>query len=648
MAVAASEAATNDLPVAKEALRDGLWEIARKHAGTNKTTEARLVVLESFAGEGKWDEIGKLLAKWKDAKGDGFDYYRAIVKGDHAGAMELLKRGGSVEGIVEAQVYEAETLAKDGKTDEANGIWRTLAAQTNVSKRVFALASMNLMDANLLRRAYAEADSAASRRQTGLRLGVALLKDAKTEKEGEELVRTIVRDSPDAAGARESLLTVADAHVSAGRWQAALDTYREAVEIWPDAAKSQSVQEGRGWALRKLGRLDEALEAFKRMDELSSEAETKARAQVAVGDVLQELGRGDESMSRYREVLKKFPSTSVAVELKKVVAVRELEKKGRDLYRSLQFAEAAVAFAEVARADPQRKPTMDFFAVLCLYGQGRDDEACAAARQVVGAGKDPAIRRNARLWLAKFHYNRREWKESAALFVASVDGATDAEAADALLWAARAAAAESDHARVLQLTTRIVESYPASRMKARALLLQGEALIDQARFDEAVLVFERASAAENADPEERMRAQLLKADALYSMGADNPARYDVALETYRAIGFGGRLSASEQIVVAFKIARVLEKLKRTAEAIDVYYAQVVLAYRSGALAGERLSEEARAAFSRAAFRLADEYESHGKDCQAVRILRLLAESDVPAAQEAVKRMRRISEKGRLL
>ena len=53
-------------------------------------------------------------------------------------------------------------------------------------------------------------------------------------------------------------------------------------------------------------------------------------------------------------------------------------------------------------------------------------------------------------------------------------------------------------------------------------------------------------------------------------------------------------------------------------------------------------------FSRAAFRLADECESKGKDHQAIAILKLVANSDVPAAIEAEKRINRISMKGRFL
>ena len=132
------------------------------------------------------------------------------------------------------------------------------------------------------------------------------------------------------------------------------------------------------------------------------------------------------------------------------------------------------------------------------------------------------------------------------------------------------------------------------------------------------------------------------------MGADNPARYREALDSYRAVLLGEALSPSLKITVSFKTGRALEKLKRMDEAVDQYYAEVVLAYREGRLAGVRFDDEARAAFSRAAFRLADEYESRGKDFQAMHILELVVASDVPAADEAEKRIDRIQTKGKFL
>ena len=381
--------AAGELDVARQALRDGLWEIARLHAGTNASEEARLVVLESYAGEGKWEDVAKTLEAWPDAKGVGFDYYRAVVRRDHAAALAALKKTGAPEGLVEAKLHEAEALARDGNRSGAETLWRDLLATTNVGERVLAHASANLMDSDALRRAYAEVKSVSLRRMVGLRLGVALLREKKTAAEGERLIREIVRDSPDAGGARDAFLALADGKLSDGDWKGASDAYREAVEIWPDAARVAAVQEGRGWALQKQGRLEDALEAFRQAGVFAADDAAKATALLKEGDVLSELGRIEAAMEKYREVSEKYPKTTVAEKLKAVLRIREQEAEGRRLYREFRYGDAMAAFARVAEADSSRRPRMSYFSMLCLYGQGYDEEALAKARDIVATCPDP-------------------------------------------------------------------------------------------------------------------------------------------------------------------------------------------------------------------------------------------------------------------
>lgn len=640
---------TNDLAIAKEALRDGLWGIARAYAEKDCTAEAKLVVLESLAAEDKWSQIDERLKTWKDERGDGFDYYRAVVRGDHAKAMALLKKGGSEEGLAEVRLHEAEALVRKGDRTGAEDIWRAVSVGTNLTDRVLALVSVNLMDEGVLRRAYATVQTLDLRRKVGLCLGRMLMRNAKTATEGEALVRAIVKDAPDADGAREAYIAVADAKITEEKWKEAIEIYREAIEIWPSAARLFAVQDGRGWALQKLGRREEALEAFRQAGELAPDESFRATALLKEGDVLSEMGQGDKALAVYRQVTEKYPKTTVAAKLKTVLKLREMESDGRRLYGEFRFDEAMKAFDRVAEADSARRQRMNFFKVLCLYGDGRDQEAESGARELVATCADPVVRADATMWLAKLLYNRREWKESGRLFAAYAETAEDeVSAAEALLWAARAALAAGDGNQAIQLSTRLAERYPDSTFKAGGLLVQGEALVELARFDEAVLVFERVDALDGVLPEDRLRAKVLKADALFAMGADNPARYQAALDAYQSVRFGGDLPASGRIVVSFKIARSLEKLKRMDEAMDQYYTRVLLAYREGRLRGERFNDEARAAFSRAGFRLADEFESRGKDRQSMNVLGLLSDSDVPAAEEARRRMERISNRGRFL
>jgi tetratricopeptide (TPR) repeat protein len=647
MMLAAVAAGGGELEIAKEALRDGLWELAREHALKDAGDEAKIVVLESYAGEDRWDEIEKALDAWPECKAPAFEYYRAVCAGDYERALAILRQKGGVSEFADVKMFEAGIMNRAGKHDEARRLWREVLSSTNASERSFTLASVNLGDVDFLRQAYTRSKNIAMRRLAGLRLGTALLKLKDGMSEGARIITDIVRDAPDSQGARSAFLAIADQKMAAGEWREAADLYNRAIETWPEAARLSAVQEARGWAFQKLGRAEDALSAFERAAELADNDDARATATVKAADVLSELGRSEQAMAKYREVIERFPSTPVADRLKRLVELSELEARGRELYRSYRFAEASGVFAQIAAKDPARKPRMDFCEVLCLYGQGMDETACKKVEALAAECPDASVRAEAVLWMAKYDYNRSEWKRARKGFETYALTASPERAAMALLWASRAALADNDLDAAIKTATKIVELHPASSWVAPALIVQGEALIGEARFDEAVLVLERALMA-GAEAADRVRAQMLKADALFAMGADNPSRYSAALEAYQAIKFAGALTPSENIVISFKIARALERLKRTAEAIDRYYTEVVLAYREGRLAGVYYDDAAKAAFSRSAFWLADEYEMRGMPLQAVSVLRLVVASDVPAAKEAQRRIERISMKGRNL
>ena len=689
LAFAASVAlvgAADEIDVAKQALRDGLWEVARSHAVRLEGDEAKFVILESFAREKKWTQVLGALSSWEGCDGEGFRYYRALalvetgrldeasaelaagfrgetyapladalssrlalLAGDGKKVLDILAGSGFAPAGVEVKMSAAAVLESNGDRAGAERLWREVAADTNADERVAAVAAVNLGDAAALRRLADGASYADVRRAAGLRLGRLQIGDDGTFDEGARRIRSLVKDSPDAEGASEAFFALADSYLSRTNYVAAADAFRDAFETWPSAAKIFRLQEGRAWALRKLGKTDEALESFARAEEVATNDVERAKAILEQGDVLSDAGRGTEAMAKYRKVLESYPKTPAAERLKVVVQLRELEAKGRELYRDYRFEEARKTFAELAAADPARKPRAEYLDVLCLYGLGRDQDAYAKAKSLAETSPDAAIRSAATLWLAKFEYNRRRWGESHRLFTAFAEAAKDSpEAPAALTWAARAAYADNDFKLAIQSATRLAERYPDSPEKARAYLIQGESLVELSRFDEAVLVLERTLLTEGTPPEERLRAQVLKADALFAMGADNPVRYREALSAYRAVRLGESLSPSMKIVVADKFARTLEKLRRMKEAVDQSYTEVVLAYREGRQSGVRYDDEANAAFARAAFRLADEFESRGMEFQALHVLKLVAESDVPASAEAEKRIGRIQMKGTFL
>ena len=132
------------------------------------------------------------------------------------------------------------------------------------------------------------------------------------------------------------------------------------------------------------------------------------------------------------------------------------------------------------------------------------------------------------------------------------------------------------------------------------------------------------------------------------MGADNPVRYQEALDGYRALLLGDTRSPDDRLEISFKIGRTLESLGRKDEAVDQYYAEVVLAFREGVRRRVAYSDASKGTFARAAYRLADEFERRGADDQALKVLNLVVASGIGSVEaEAKRRIERLKKKGSL-
>lgn len=687
-ALSALRVGAGEIDAAKNALRDGLTDVARTHASKVEGDDAaKAVILESYARECRWGDLLKTLDSWHDPKGETFDYHRAlalaglgrnadalkaldaaaitdhalaakaatlrvsalVTSGDAPAALAAAKAANLADGDDEAKMSAAEAFAASGDADAARTLWRKVVASTNAPEAAVASAAVSLGDAEALRSAMDAVRDAAARRSLALLLGRRLIGDEATFGEGADIIRRVVADSPGTPGAQEAYLALADALLERGEREAAADAYKAAMDAWPGAAREFAAHEGLGWALAGLSRHAEAADAFARAEEFAANDTDRAKAVMEQGDALSAAGRGDEAMAKYRLVLEKYPSTPSGERLKRVVALREKEAEGRELYRDFRFREAQAAFEELSRLDPSRKPRMDYLVMLCLYGQMRDAEAARKAKDLAAGSGDAAIRAEAALWLAKFFYNARQWTDAEELFASYATNMApkSAQAPSALLWAARAAFAGNEFQAAVDFVTRLSRDWPDAPEKAAAALVQGEALVELSRFDEAILVLDGAAEDPKAGLDDRRAAKTLKADALFVMGADTPARYKEALAVYNAVKMGESLGAWERLALSFKIARTLEKMGRVDEAIDQYYVDVVCAYLDMRKRGEKPDDDAKATFARAAFRLADEFEARGEDAKAEGVLALVTAADAgSSAKEARRRIARIHGKGR--
>ena len=76
---AAFAAFGDELDIARGALREGLWDVARAHAAKSEDPGARIVIAESFAREGKWKELLDAVEGWNNSEDERLLYYRALA-----------------------------------------------------------------------------------------------------------------------------------------------------------------------------------------------------------------------------------------------------------------------------------------------------------------------------------------------------------------------------------------------------------------------------------------------------------------------------------------------------------------------------------------------------------------------------------------
>ena len=124
----------SDLEVARAALRDGLWSVARSHAEAAGGDDARLVILESYASEERWDDVKRELAKAAvPTNSAAFAYYQAVVDGRLAEAAEHLSAAGSQAGLAAAKMLEADLYVKRADLPAAKACWTASTPQRGIS-----------------------------------------------------------------------------------------------------------------------------------------------------------------------------------------------------------------------------------------------------------------------------------------------------------------------------------------------------------------------------------------------------------------------------------------------------------------------------------------------------------------------------------
>ena len=583
--------------------------------------DARMVVAEALYGTGRRKESSELLA--------------GIAKS--SSRREIKMRAGYLLGFLEMDepstytggLARVRALLRSNPGDSVSG----LAARTFADRLLKAGDAVGAEDEY---RRYLEVfPSAAMDPAVIERRGQAFLMMGRNSEAAGAFARAEQTAEKPEDKARLAYLQ-ANAHVADGHFADAASSFgRSASYGSPDTDRSLYAQAD---ALERGGDVVRAAELYEALS--GKGGEWGAKSDLRLISIVARNGRLGEAIERYTKVIAS-PGLLSYGDVTEVYLGR-----GRACYRDYRFREASADFEIVASRKPELADGMRFLMALCLYGAGRDGDAKRAAEALLKSAKDEGLRADLMLWCAKYEFNHAEYKEAQSHFAAYADFREGTpSAADALLWAARSASAQMEYTAAVELATRAANSASSDKILfVESLMVQGEAIMELGRYAEAVQLFERVANLAEEGPLSQ-KAEMFRADALYAMGAGDMGRYEEAIAAYRKLHESGILLPDRKIETAFKIGRSLEKLRRTKEAMDQYYRNVVLAYSEAISGGALLGASSRTFFSRAAFSLAD-YHAAAGDVRAVRkILGRIVASDVPSAKEAQRRLDEMNARG---
>lgn len=434
----------------------------------------------------------------------------------------------------------------------------------------------------------------------------------------------------------ECLLKAADALMGGGRYQDAAAIYQKIQIQFPKSRFAARALFQRADALERDGEDAEAIQVYSKMAEIYRTSEEAPQALLRLAALQAKQGDSDASIKTYSSILNEFKDQKIRM--------AALMGRGKTYYQNYKFNSAMQDFATIAENDLSLRDEARFMLTVCLYGVGRDKEARVAAGTFLTDFPNSNRLPDMTLWLAKFEFNHSQYVEAKRLFQNYITRWPEARWADAaMLWGARASFFENDFTGCIEGVTRLIKAFPKSGRLPEAMLLQADALIELARFDEAVLLLDRVIA-QVPESDWAARAWLRKGDCLYTMGADNSHRYEEALDAYRIRLKKGKLTPSALLQIHFKIAWCYEKMNQLDEAVNAYYTDVMLRYQNERQQGVWFNDDATELFIRAAFRAATLCEEQGKIEQAIGILQRVVRLNVSGADEAKTRIERLQVK----
>lgn len=440
---------------------------------------------------------------------------------------------------------------------------------------------------------------------------------------------------PGAEAKAGCLFKVGDAHFANKQFETAADAYQCVIAGFPESPLVPRAMLQLGECELRTGESGAAEETFQALAARFPDSDQAEEAVFRVAETRQSKRQWPEAILGFDAVMTSYTNGARYAEA--------LHGRGMVRYRLFRFDGALADFEQVLARFPESRPAEQAFYMrgMCHYWVGADEKALAIWRDFIKTYPDSEWAPEVLFWKGKYGYNHERYEEAEAdfnSFVARHGGHPMAD--DSLLWAGRAASNRKEYLRAIELLARLVKEYPESDRLADARFVQADALWELGRYAEAILIFDEVI---EKYPGSELIASAWgrKGDCQFTLGADDPKRYEESIGSYRVVAGDPGANLDLVLQAEYKTGRCLEKMGRKKEAFTQYYLKVIIRFLEGKQSGAWLNEASKIWFTRAAFSAAEIMIGQEEWRKAVRILQRIADAGVPAAPEARRRIGKI-------
>ena len=424
-----------------------------------------------------------------------------------------------------------------------------------------------------------------------------------------------------------TLFKAADAYYQAEKFEQAEGLYRQFLKRYPDHDYEVRGIYQLGLTLARIGFREEALSQFELVIDLYPLDALAVESILRIADIWIAEKEWEKALASYSQL----EQNAVDAE---VVRLSRLQR-GLLLYVLGQYEDAEKIFFELTQSDQQGESVLQaiYMRAFSLYMLGDVEEALGLCRRFIVEYPDSVWTPEVLFWLAEQAFNSGDFTEAERQFLRIyLDYQSHALSEKALYQAGRAAMRIHEFTIAIERFSELVRVYPESKLLPQARFSQGDALTELGEHARAILAFEEVLKNFPQHPL-AFSAQGRVADCQFALGANQPERYEVAFEVYRALLERVNLDRELRLQSLYKLGRCAQKMNRPDEAFEAYM-QVVYSFLSEGLAR---SSKNLLWFTRAGFAAAALQADLDNPMGAISVYDRMVEAAVPASNEAQKR-----------